>query len=228
MDRLVCGDVGFGKTEVALRALYRAVANGRQGALLAPTGVLAAQHYKNIVKRMGPDTEFNCNIALLRGGMGKNTKAGRELREQIQSGEIDLIVGTHALLSNDIKFKDLGLLVVDEEQRFGVKQKERLKLICDGIDVLTLSATPIPRTLQMSLSGIRDTSTIRSPPPMRKPTITYVQDFSEEIVHEAISRSWNVEVSATTSFLALPCWKKQKILSRSSFLELVLSKHMDA
>jgi transcription-repair coupling factor (superfamily II helicase) len=188
MDRLVCGDVGFGKTEVALRALYRVVANGRQGALLAPTGVLAAQHYKNMVKRMGPDTEFNCNIALLRGGMGKNTKAGRELRDQIQSGEIDLIVGTHALLSNDLKFKDLGILVVDEEQRFGVKQKERLKLICDGIDVLTLSATPIPRTLQMSLSGIRDTSTIRSPPPMRKPTITYVQDFSEEIVHQAISR----------------------------------------
>lgn len=188
MDRLVCGDVGFGKTEVAMRALFRTVENGRQGALLAPTGVLAAQHYKNIVRRMGPDTEFNCTIALLRGGMGKNTKAGRELRRQIKSGEVDLIVGTHALLSNDLGFKDLGLLVVDEEQRFGVKQKERLKLICDGVDVLTLSATPIPRTLQMSLSGIRDTSTIRSPPPMRKPTITYVQDFSEDIVYEAISR----------------------------------------
>jgi len=188
MDRLVCGDVGFGKTEVAMRALYRTFVNGRQGALLAPTGVLAAQHYKNMVKRMGPGTEFNCNIALLRGGMGKNTKVGRELREKIHRGEIDLIVGTHALLSNDLGFKDLGLLVVDEEQRFGVKQKERLKLICGGIDVLTLSATPIPRTLQMSLSGIRDTSTIRSPPPMRKPTVTYVQDFSEDIVFEAISR----------------------------------------
>jgi transcription-repair coupling factor (superfamily II helicase) len=188
MDRLVCGDVGFGKTEVALRALFRAVVNGRQAALLAPTGVLAAQHFKNVLKRMGPETEFNIDVALLRGGMGKNTKAGRELREKIKEGEVDLIVGTHALLSNELEFKDLGLLVVDEEQRFGVKQKERLKLICGGIDVLTLSATPIPRTLQMSLSGIRDTSTIRSPPPMRKPTKTYVQDFSEDIVFEAISR----------------------------------------
>jgi transcription-repair coupling factor (superfamily II helicase) len=188
MDRLVCGDVGFGKTEVAIRALYRAVRNGRQGALLAPTGVLAAQHYKNLLKRMGPGTPFNLNIILLRGGMGKNTKKGKELRELLGSGDTNLVVGTHALLSNDLNFKDLGLLVVDEEQRFGVKQKERLKLICNGIDVLTLSATPIPRTLQMSLSGIRDTSTIRSPPPMRKPTISYVQDFNEELVYDAISR----------------------------------------
>ena len=171
-----------------MRALYRAVVNGRQAALLAPTGVLAAQHYKNIVKRMGPDTPFNVNVTLLRGGMGANSKAGREMREQITSGECQLVVGTHALLSKGVTFNDLGLLVVDEEQRFGVKQKERLKLICDGIDVLTLSATPIPRTLQMSLSGIRDTSTIRSPPPMRKPTITYVQDFSESMVKDAIER----------------------------------------
>jgi transcription-repair coupling factor (superfamily II helicase) len=155
---------------------------------LAPTGVLAAQHYKNILKRMGPGTKFNINVSLLRGGMGKNTKVGRAMREDITSGEIQLIVGTHALLSFGIEFKDLGLLVVDEEQRFGVKQKERLKLICNGIDVLTLSATPIPRTLQMSLSGIRDTSTIRSPPPMRKPTITYVQEFDKTLIREAISR----------------------------------------
>lgn len=188
MDRLVCGDVGFGKTEVAFRALYRAVVNGRQCALLAPTGVLAAQHFKNIVKRMGPDSPFKINIALLRGGTGKNTKVGKALREQLLSGEVQLVVGTHALLSNDLKFKDLGLLVVDEEQRFGVVQKERLKVLCSGIDVLTLSATPIPRTLQMSLSGIRDTSTIKSPPPMRKPTITYVQDISDEIIRMAISQ----------------------------------------
>ena len=188
MDRLVCGDVGFGKTEVAMRALYRSITNGRQAALLAPTGVLAAQHFKNIVKRLGVDTPFNVKCALFRGGMGKTTKVGKQIRSDLESGEIELVVGTHALLSNDLKFKDLGLLVVDEEQRFGVKQKERLKLICNGIDVLTLSATPIPRTLQMSLSGIRDTSTIRSPPPMRKPTKTYVQDFNEDIVKEAISR----------------------------------------
>lgn len=183
MDRLICGDVGFGKTEVALRALYRCVANGRQAAFLAPTGVLAAQHFKNAVGRM---EQFGVKVGLLRGGMGKNTKAGRELREQIKAGEITIIVGTHALLSNNLEFNDLGLLVVDEEQRFGVKQKERLKLICNGIDVLTLSATPIPRTLQMSLSGIRDTSTIRSPPPMRKPTLTQVEEFNEEAVRHAI------------------------------------------
>jgi transcription-repair coupling factor (superfamily II helicase) len=169
-----------------MRALYRTVANGRQAVLLAPTGVLSSQHYKNVLKRMGEDTVFNKQVALLRGGMTKNTKAGKELRQKIASGEIDIVVGTHALLSNDLKYKDLGLLVVDEEQRFGVKQKERLKVLCGGIDVLTLSATPIPRTLQMSLSGIRDTSTIRSPPPMRKATITYVQDFSKDLVKQAI------------------------------------------
>ena len=187
MDRLICGDVGFGKTEVAMRALYRAVVNGRQAVMLAPTGVLAAQHFKNVAKRMGEESQFKKRIALLRGGMGKNTKAGKELRGQIANGEVDVIVGTHALLSHDLRFKDLGLLVIDEEQRFGVKQKERLKLISSGVDVLTLSATPIPRTLQMSLSGIRDTSTIRSPPPMRKPVITYVQDFNEDIIKQAIS-----------------------------------------
>ena len=137
---------------------------------------------------MGSDSPWNVNITLLRGGMGKNTKAGREVRKQIGSGDIQLIVGTHALLSNDLTFHNLGLLVVDEEQRFGVKQKERLKLVCGGVDVLTLSATPIPRTLQMSLSGIRDTTTIRSPPPMRKPTQTFVQAFSEALVKEAIGR----------------------------------------
>jgi transcription-repair coupling factor (superfamily II helicase) len=188
MDRLVCGDVGFGKTEIAFRALYRAVANGRQAALLAPTGVLAAQHYKNVVERLGANSPFNITVTLLRGGMGKTTKTGRDVRDRINNGEIELVVGTHALLSNEIRFKDLGLLVVDEEQRFGVKQKERLKLITNGIDVLTLTATPIPRTLQMSLSGIRDTSTLRSAPPMRKPTITFVQQFSEATVQEAIGR----------------------------------------
>jgi transcription-repair coupling factor (superfamily II helicase) len=154
MDRLVCGDVGFGKTEVAVRAIFRCIVNGQQAALLAPTGVLAAQHFKTMVARMGPGTPYNITVALLRGGMA--TKSGRELRQQIQSGEVSLVVGTHALLSNNIGYNNLGLLVIDEEQRFGVKQKERLKLICNGVDVLTLSATPIPRTLQMSLSGIRD------------------------------------------------------------------------
>ena len=188
MDRLICGDVGFGKTEVAFRALFRTVANGRQAALLAPTGVLAAQHFKNLLKRMGEDTDHEFNIALLKGGMGKNTKKGRELRADIAEGKVDIIVGTHALLSNGLMFHDLGLLTIDEEQRFGVNQKERLKLICNCVDVLTLSATPIPRTLQMSLSGIRDTSTIRSPPPMRKPIISYVQEFEEALIKDALER----------------------------------------
>lgn len=188
MDRLICGDVGFGKTEVAIRALFRAVANGRQAAMLAPTGVLASQHYKNFLKRVGEESEFNIKVGLLRGGMSINSKAGKEMRDNIKEGNCDIIIGTHALLSKSLEFKDLGLLVVDEEQRFGVKQKERLKLICDGIDVLTLSATPIPRTLQMSLSGIRDTSTIRSPPPMRKSTKTYVQSFNKEVVKQAIAQ----------------------------------------
>ena len=178
----------FGKTEVAIRALYRTVINGRQAAMLAPTGVLASQHYKNILQRVGPDTEFNLRIALLKGGTAANSKAGKELRQKINDGEFDIIIGTHSLLSKSLKFRDLGLLVVDEEQRFGVKQKERLKLICEGVDVLTLSATPIPRTLQMSLSGIRDTSTIRTPPPMRKATKTYVQSFGKEILKKAISQ----------------------------------------
>jgi transcription-repair coupling factor (superfamily II helicase) len=178
----------FGKTEVALRALFRVVANGRQAAMLAPTGVLASQHYKNILKRVGEDSEFNLKVGLLRGGMTSSSKAGREMRDKIKNGGYDIIIGTHALLSRSLAFKDLGLLVVDEEQRFGVKQKERLKLICDGIDVLTLSATPIPRTLQMSLSGIRDTSTIRSPPPMRKSIKTYVQGFDKDTIKEAIGK----------------------------------------
>lgn len=189
MDRLICGDVGFGKTEVALRALFRCVANGRQAALLAPTGVLASQHFKTIKTRM-VDT-FGIETAMLRGGMGPNTKPGREIRERIASGDVDLIVGTHAILSNGLKFHDLGLLVIDEEQRFGVNQKERLKIICDKVDVLTLSATPIPRTLQMSLTGIRDTSTLRSPPPMRKATVTHVEPFSEEIIYRAIQEELN-------------------------------------
>lgn len=182
MDRLICGDVGFGKTEVALRALFRACVNAKQAAFLAPTGVLAAQHFKNVVSRMKP---YGIKVAMLRGGM---SKAATETKKRIANGDVQLIVGTHALLSKGIAFRNLALLVVDEEQRFGVKQKERLKMISNGIDVLTLTATPIPRTLQMSLCGVRDTSTIKSPPPMRRPTITYVQELSEECVKEAIER----------------------------------------
>jgi len=187
MDRLICGDVGFGKTEVALRAIYRSVKNGRQAAFLAPTGVLAAQHFKTTTARfeaMG----MTGVVGLLRGGMSKQTKAGKEAREKITNGDWQVIVGTHALLGKDVNFKNLGLLVIDEEQRFGVKQKERLKLIAKGVDVLTMSATPIPRTLQMSLSGIRDTSSLQSPPPMRKPIHTFVAEINDDILVEAIGK----------------------------------------
>lgn len=188
MDRLICGDVGFGKTEVALRAIYRCILNGRQAAFLAPTGVLAAQHYKNTVGRMVQMGLSEDCVGLLRGGMGKTSKNGKILREKIQNGTSQVIIGTHALLGKDVKFNNLGLLVIDEEQRFGVKQKERLKMIAEGVDVLTMSATPIPRTLQMSLSGIRDTSTLQSPPPMRKPTATVVEEISDELILQAIGR----------------------------------------
>eukprot|EP00934_Nitzschia_sp_Nitz4_P003378 Nitzschia sp. Nitz4//scaffold86_size83305//57770//61093//NITZ4_005268-RA/size83305-exonerate_est2genome-gene-0.40-mRNA-1//1//CDS//3329559268//3368//frame0 len=186
MDRLVCGDVGFGKTEVALRAIYRAIANGKQAAFLAPTTVLAAQHFRKALKRMGEGTQFGLRIGYLRKGMP--TKQGNLFREKIANGEFDLIVGTHSLLGKNVVFKDLGLLVVDEEQRFGVAQKEKLKVFHETVDVLTLSATPIPRTLQMSLSGIRDTSAIRTPPPLRKPVLSIIDQYSAHFVKEAISR----------------------------------------
>jgi len=183
MDRLICGDVGFGKTEVALRAAYRCLLDGRQVAFLSPTGVLASQHYRTVQNRFLP---FNVTVGFLRGGMGNNTKVGRQIRDELSNGSMQLVIGTHALLGKSLKFKNLGLLVIDEEQRFGVQQKERLKVICNGIDVLTLTATPIPRTLQMSLSGIRETSIIRSPPPMRKPIITQIAPYQESIIYDAI------------------------------------------
>ena len=143
----------------------------------SPTGVFAVQHMQTVMKRMGEESDFNFDIHAKMWDGKEHT-----------NGDIDIIVGTHALLSSGMNFKDLGLLSVDEEERFGVKQKERFKLICSGIDVLTLSATPIPRTLQMSLSGIRDTLTIRSPPPMRKPTITFVQELNKIFIKDAIAR----------------------------------------
>ena len=161
MDRLICGDVGFGKTEVAMRAIFRAVKANRQVAFLAPTRVLALQHLR-VLKSRFPD---DVSIALLRGG---NSAEKVRLKESMATGVTQVVVGTHALLQPDVKFKNLGLLVVDEEQRFGVGHKEKLKLIQSGIDVLTLSATPIPRTLQISLSGLRDLSLMNSPPTGRK------------------------------------------------------------
>lgn len=180
MDRLVCGDVGFGKTEVAMRAIYRAVLSNRQVALLAPTRVLALQHLRVLKNRM-PDVR----IELLRGGGKADSKA---VKQAISSGQCQVAVGTHALLQNSVAFENLGLLVIDEEQRFGVAHKEKLKAASGGTDVLTLSATPIPRTLQMSLTGLRDFSLMNSPPSGRKEVKVTVGRDEDEVIISAITQ----------------------------------------
>ncbi len=183
MDRLLCGDVGFGKTEVALRAIMKAVMDGKQAAILVPTTVLAQQHYQTAVARF---RGFPVNIDVL-SRFRTPTQQKRTL-QNLRAGQVDLIIGTHKLLQKSVEFKDLGLLIVDEEQRFGVSHKERLKEISKGVDVLTLSATPIPRTLNMALSGIRDMSTIEEPPADRYPVQTYVMEHSNPVLDDAIRR----------------------------------------
>ena len=183
MDRLLCGDVGFGKTEVALRAVMKAIMDGKQAAILVPTTVLAQQHYQTALARF---RGFPVNIDVL-SRFRSATEQKRTL-QNLQSGSVDLIIGTHKLLQKSVQFKDLGLLIVDEEQRFGVSHKERLKEISKGVDVLTLSATPIPRTLNMALSGIRDMSTIEAPPQDRYPVQTFVMEHHNAIIDDAIRR----------------------------------------
>ena len=183
MDRLLCGDVGFGKTEVALRAVMKAIMDGKQVAILVPTTVLAQQHYQTAVARF---RGFPVNIDVL-SRFRTPTQQKRTI-ENLRAGQVDLIIGTHKLLQKSIQFKDLGLLIVDEEQRFGVSHKERLKEISKGVDVLTLSATPIPRTLNMALSGIRDMSTIEVPPADRYPVQTYVMEHNNAILDDAIRK----------------------------------------
>ena len=183
MDRLVCGDVGYGKTEVALRAAFKAVMDGLQVAVLAPTTVLAHQHHATFTQRLAP---FPVKVDVL--SRFRTTEEQRQVTERLASGEVDICIGTHRLLQKDVSFKNLGLVIVDEEQRFGVAHKERLKGLRKEADVLTLSATPIPRTLHMALSGVRDMSTIETPPEERLAIKTYVSEFSEEIVREAVLR----------------------------------------
>ena len=183
MDRLLCGDVGFGKTEVALRAVMKAVMDGKQVAILVPTTVLAQQHYQTAVSRF---RGFPVNIDVL--SRFRSAKEQQRTVQNLRSGSVDLIIGTHKLLQKSLEFKDLGLLIVDEEQRFGVTHKERLKEISQGVDVLTLSATPIPRTLNMALSGIRDMSTIEEPPADRYPVQTFVMEHNNAVVDDAIRR----------------------------------------
>ena len=183
MDRLLCGDVGYGKTEVALRAVMKCVLDGKQAAILVPTTVLAQQHYTTILRRF---TGYPVRIEVL--SRFQTAAQGKKVEEAISRGQVDIIIGTHKLLQKRIKFKSLGLLIVDEEQRFGVSHKERLKEMAKDVDVLTLSATPIPRTLNMALSGIRDMSTIEQPPRNRQMIQTYVMEHDWGVVAEAIRR----------------------------------------
>lgn len=183
MDRLLCGDVGFGKTEVALRACFKAILAHKQVAFLCPTTILSSQHYHTMVKRF---ENFPVNIALL--NRFTTTKQRKQMINDLKEGKLDLLVGTHRILSKDVVFKDLGLLCIDEEQRFGVRQKEKIKEIRKTIDVLTLTATPIPRTLQMSLMGIRGLSQIETPPMNRMPVQTYVMEKSEQLIKQVIER----------------------------------------
>ncbi len=186
MDRLVCGDVGFGKTEVAFRAVFRAVVNGKQSAMLAPTTILTEQHYNTAVQRF---KDFGVKIAVL--NRFKTAKQQKQILADLESGKIDFIIGTHRLLSKDVKFKDLGLLVLDEEQRFGVEHKEKIKTLKNNVDTITLTATPIPRTLHMSLSGIREISVLNTPPKKRLPVQTYVTEESQTLIKDAVMREVN-------------------------------------
>lgn len=183
MDRLLCGDVGFGKTEVAFRAAFRAIVNHKQVALLAPTTILSQQHYNTAVRRFA---DFGVEIAVV--NRFKTDAQQAEILARLKEGKIDLIVGTHRLLSADVGFRDLGLLILDEEQRFGVEHKEKIKLLKNNVDTLTMTATPIPRTLHMSLAGIRDISTINTPPRERIPVQTYVTEETEGLIRDALIR----------------------------------------
>ena len=183
MDRLVCGDVGYGKTEIALRAAFKAVQESRQVVYLVPTTILAQQHYNTFVQRM---KEFPVRVDLL--CRFRTPAQQKKTLDDLKKGQVDIVIGTHRVLSKDVKFKNLGLLIIDEEQRFGVAHKERIKQMKKDVDVLTLTATPIPRTLHMSLIGIRDMSVLEEPPMDRMPIQTYVMEYDEETVREAIKR----------------------------------------
>ena len=183
MDRLLCGDVGYGKTEVAIRLAFKAVMDQKQVAYLVPTTVLANQQYEEFKARM---SGFAINVELL--NRFKTTKEQENIIKKLKLGEIDIVIGTHRILSKDVEFKDLGLLIIDEEHRFGVKDKEKIKQLKNSVDVLTMTATPIPRTLHMSILGIRDMSVIYEPPQNRRPVQTYVLEYDDEVVKEAITR----------------------------------------
>lgn len=182
MDRLVCGDVGFGKTEVAIRAAFKAAANGKQAAVLVPTTILAMQHFRTFSERLA---DFPINVEYI--NRFKTTKQIKETLKRVKEGKTEILVGTHRIVNKDVEFKDLGLLVIDEEQKFGVKVKDKLKELRVNVDVLTLTATPIPRTLHFSLMGARDLSIIATPPPNRQPVTTEIHTFNDELIRDAVS-----------------------------------------
>ncbi len=186
MDRLICGDVGFGKTEVAIRAAFKAVTDGKQVAILVPTTILALQHWRTFTERL---VDFPVTVDYI--NRFRTAKEKKAILEKLKIGQIDIVIGTHALLSKDVVFKDLGLLVVDEEQKFGVASKEKLRSIKVNVDTLTLTATPIPRTLQFSLMAARDLSVIRTPPPNRQPIHTEIRVFDEDLIAEVIHTELN-------------------------------------
>lgn len=186
MDRLLCGDVGYGKTEVALRAAFKAIMDGKQASILVPTTILAQQHYNTCIQRF---EDFPIKVDIL--SRFRNSAEQKKTIEGLKKGTIDLVIGTHRLVQEDVGFKDLGLLIVDEEQRFGVTHKEKIKKLKKNVDVLTLTATPIPRTLHMSLIGVRDISVIEEPPEERYPVLTYVMEYNEEIIRDTIIREIN-------------------------------------
>lgn len=183
MDRLLCGDVGFGKTEVALRAAFKCVSSSKQCAILVPTTILAWQHYNTIKDRF---KDFPVEVEMI--SRFRTVKEQKKILERLKSGEIDILVGTHRIVQSDVKFRDLGLLIVDEEQRFGVLQKEKLKELTSNTDILTMSATPIPRTLNMAISGVRDLSSLEEPPKDRYPVQTYVLEYDQKVINEAIEK----------------------------------------
>jgi transcription-repair coupling factor (superfamily II helicase) len=186
MDRLICGDVGYGKTEVAVRAAFKAVMGGKQAAILVPTTVLAQQHINTFTERMA---DYPIRVELL--SRFRSERQQRKVLADLAAGTVDIVIGTHRLIQDDVVFKDLGLVIIDEEQRFGVLHKEKFKLMRRLVDVLTLSATPIPRTLYLALTGARDMSTIETPPQDRLPVETIVCEYDERIIHDAIQRELN-------------------------------------
>src|SRR5919109_168329 len=186
MDRLICGDVGYGKTEVAIRGAFKAVMDGKQVALLVPTTILAQQHFNTFRERMA---DYPIRVEQLSRFISRREQ--KRVLEQLGDGSVDIVIGTHRLIQEDVAFKELGLVIIDEEQRFGVLHKEKFKLLRKMVDVLTLSATPIPRTLYLALTGARDMSTIQTPPHDRLPVETIVSQYDERLIRDAIQRELN-------------------------------------